>query len=802
MIALMERDETDMTTVQERQSFTPGGPGTSAGHDPHADEKPRPSFTTIKVFGEYLKVDLQANVDGPVSPRLATKVMFDRDKASGLPRVSPRNSSTALASRTHTVMACDTKAGKGWPAAITAVSLLTAGALGLILASACFGDSKGSRVPQLGHLRVDRATFGFAPARDCDTSTDKPCALNQDGALGASGSALGGDEESLIRIAAKEVDEQVQRERLAGNSEWVSAGEAGVPGQSSLEAQQPGFVHETDGNKTLLRSRQATYVRLREGRRCADFGYFPVTHADACEAAAEALALQTRQVQVRRLGASAPEGCHVNTGGSLRLNDDSVVATGDGESLQRLAWRDHGIQQICSTKAYPTYVSPGAPATTTSTTVGSPRVFLTTTLYTTTRAMAEWEAQAPVNVRADSSIHSDIISQRPEGSVFLGWPEGSWLRLAGEPGYVKIIYTDEPLLFPRHVVYVMLSQGTCAEEGRYAIRSPLECQVAAQALSLPVARTSNWESEEPAPEGCFLEETSEGRESLWLALGNSFLGKGAVGNRRPICASRPLPRTPAFPLSTTTTTLSSTPATTEKGNPSMLCFAVLRLGTAEEDLIKLQLKKSIGIFACDDTITISGEEAVLGNDRWGWDVKTWAIPEPRAILGDLTKPGVTTNSWLNTKVFIAAFALITSDKYERVWKNDWLIKADPDAVIFPDRLRKHLLPHTGHAKFMLNCNYDGIKLFGAVEAFSKQAIGRYKDNFEKCSTLPWHGWGEDLFMQNCMETLGVTAVTDLTIVGDARCQYAPCSNTARAAFHPFKDVPGWWQCYQESTGGL
>lgn len=359
---------------------------------------------------------------------------------------------------------------------------------------------------------------------------------------------------------------------------------------------------------------------------------------------------------------------------------------------------------------------------------------------------------------------------------------------------MKIIFTEEPLLFPRHVVYVLLSRGTCDEEDRYVISNPLECQAAAQALSLPVTGAQYYEGDEPAPEGCFLQEKN-GKQTLWLALGNNFIGRGAVGKRRPICTSRPLPSTATPPPMTTTTT------TPEKGNPSLLCFAVMRADTPEEDLIKLQLKNSIGIYACDETIAISSREVVLGKDIHGDDVITWVNPVSEATMGDLSQAGVTTNSWLNTQVFIAAFKTITHDKNERVWKNDWLIKADPDAVLFPDRLRRHLLPHTGEAKYIVNCNYggQGIKLFGAVEAYTKQAIGRYKDNFDTCKRLPWHGWGEDSFMQHCMDNLGVSAVPDFNVVGDARCTYAPCSNTDRAAYHPFKDVSGWWGCYKEST---
>lgn len=715
----------------------------------------------------------------------------------------------------------------GWQFGLLAVIALSAGAL-------CFAAVRSA------------VRSGTAPQHAADARRGARASADAIGASPlAGGPGQAGDQVNLIRFGVAKVDTEVQRKRLDGNLEWVVAPEfrnqpvqvrtersesspvlqekpadavlVGSPADDWLAlAKEPGFVRFANGDRTLLRPRHASYVRLTDGGQCIDFGYFPITDVDVCEAAADALALANRQLQVRALGQNAPEGCHLDATGGLRLNSDKGVPS-EG------SWKELNVQAICSTEAYAaadtkpalpttnagplvtegaipatpmtaaatTAIATAIAATTTSTSTGAP-LPPTTTLYTTTRAMAEWEAQASVNVRAGPSLNAEILKQMPEGSIFFGWPEGSWLRLAGQPGYVKIIFTEEPLLFPRHVVYALVSEGTCAEEDRYAIRNPLECQAAAQALSLPGSEPRHWEGQKPAPEGCFLDE-KDGKETLWIALDERFKGAGAVGQRRPICTSRPQPQLATFPPSTTTTT------TVKKGNPSLLCFAVLRLNTPEEDLIKLQLRNSIGIFACDETIAMAAKKVYLGKDRDYRDFMTMDIPSPDATMGDLSQPGVTTNSWLNTQVFISALHKITYDVNERVWQNDWLIKADPDAVLFPDRLRHHLLPHTGSAQYIVNCNFGGVKLFGAVEAYTKQAIGRYKDNFQKCNRMPWHGWGEDSFMQNCMDSLGVPAVQDFKVVGDARCTYAPCSDTGRAAYHPFKDVQGWLGCYKEST---
>jgi hypothetical protein len=223
----------------------------------------------------------------------------------------------------------------------------------------------------------------------------------------------------------------------------------------------------------------------------------------------------------------------------------------------------------------------------------------------------------------------------------------------------------------------------------------------------------------------------------------------------------------------------------------------MRPYTPEQDILREQLRWNRGIFACDDTIVISSQKINLGTDTYGQDVITWANPPPSNAIGSLGQPGVTTNSWLNTATFQIAFNSIMSDSVGRIWKTDFLVKVDPDAVLFPDRLRTHVKPYVGQSVFFLNCVPN--KLYGSLEIFSKQAMYSYKDGHERCQNeLAWHGWGEDSYFSNCMYKLGVRGITDYNLVGDDRCMRAPCSDPWRAAFHPFKDVVSWANCWQMS----
>merc|ERR1719221_348044 len=114
-------------------------------------------------------------------------------------------------------------------------------------------------------------------------------------------------------------------------------------------------------------------------------------------------------------------------------------------------------------------------------------------------------------------------------------------------------------------------------------------------------------------------------------------------------------------------------------------------------------------------------------------------------------------------IFLQAWDALKADG--RLWAYEWTVKADPDAVLLPDRLRDHLRPitsHEGRCVYILNCNRyaPSFLLYGAVEVYSKKAVGAYFHGEEICKKFHWQGWGEDYFMQTCLDRLGVGSVGD------------------------------------------
>lgn len=218
---------------------------------------------------------------------------------------------------------------------------------------------------------------------------------------------------------------------------------------------------------------------------------------------------------------------------------------------------------------------------------------------------------------------------------------------------------------------------------------------------------------------------------------------------------------------------------------------------SERELIGQQWEKRMSIFACDDFAVIAQKQLSLGKDECGNDIMTWVNDLPSVPMGKIGQPGVTTSSYLNTQTFLIAWdTLMNSGK---LWDRDFVVKVDPDCVFFPDRLREHTLAYKGQNVFFLNCGMNGGKLFGALEVISVPAMRIYQGQVSTCqSKLPWKGWGEDLYMEQCLKMIQVTAASDFNLVGDNRCRGAPCSDTSRVAYHPFKDTAAYETCYEQS----
>eukprot|EP00418_Pyrodinium_bahamense_P061396 CAMPEP_0179163880 /NCGR_PEP_ID=MMETSP0796-20121207/80382_1 /TAXON_ID=73915 /ORGANISM="Pyrodinium bahamense, Strain pbaha01" /LENGTH=364 /DNA_ID=CAMNT_0020866253 /DNA_START=54 /DNA_END=1144 /DNA_ORIENTATION=- len=236
--------------------------------------------------------------------------------------------------------------------------------------------------------------------------------------------------------------------------------------------------------------------------------------------------------------------------------------------------------------------------------------------------------------------------------------------------------------------------------------------------------------------------------------------------------------------------------------PSLFCWSHIEEYGSERDLLISQLKGKFGIFACNDFAVISRSAGpiTLGQHPRNASkvVKTWPNPLPNDVKGN-PAAGDATSSYKNAGTFNTAWlSLFKSKLLER---HDWVAKVDPDAVFFPERLRWHLekrtKPPLGPGPFyVLNCNIGGGHLYGSLEVFSNLAIKEMAERHFECEPMPMWQWGEDLYLEKCMEHLvgRKNAIVDYALVGDDRCTAAPCTDGWRAAFHPKPNVGEYWAC--------
>lgn len=121
-------------------------------------------------------------------------------------------------------------------------------------------------------------------------------------------------------------------------------------------------------------------------------------------------------------------------------------------------------------------------------------------------------------------------------------------------------------------------------------------------------------------------------------------------------------------------------------------------------------------------------------------------------------------------------------------------------MFIPEKLRWHLGSHIFEKMFVINCKAWNM-IYGSLEVFSYAAMQAWKDGKDGCNAPA--NFGEDKYMTQCMDHLGVIRVDDFGIVGDKLCgSFTDCKNLPNAAFHPFKDVYSWMGCWQDAMDVL
>merc|ERR1711982_21385 len=198
------------------------------------------------------------------------------------------------------------------------------------------------------------------------------------------------------------------------------------------------------------------------------------------------------------------------------------------------------------------------------------------------------------------------------------------------------------------------------------------------------------------------------------------------------------------------------------------CFAFYQadMGTTkpnyELSLYRTQLFLGASIFGCPKWVVYS-------------DVDTWLSPGPPLLKttkvydvdGDFhILRRKDTGSYNNGMMFYQAWLDIRNKKLTA--DSDWVVKVDGDAVFLPQRLLDTLKGYKAPAGgvYIENCKKVMFGFFGHLEVVSTDGFNTFLSSLETCkSTLDWKGldpdwkygpYGEDLFMQKCMDKVGVS----------------------------------------------
>jgi hypothetical protein len=178
-----------------------------------------------------------------------------------------------------------------------------------------------------------------------------------------------------------------------------------------------------------------------------------------------------------------------------------------------------------------------------------------------------------------------------------------------------------------------------------------------------------------------------------------------------------------------------------------------------------------------------------------------------------------TGAWVNWALFYQVWVKVREVGKWR--QGDYVIKADADAVFIPQRLRDFVGKQhdTPHGVYFENCKNVQYGYFGNLEVMSKTAAQVLTDQLEDCHAqfapcendgCDWKfgSWGEDVFVQRCLDHHYVDKAEAFDITTDGACKAdrpegekknkkwhsEDCSQATSVSVHPFKKPKEYFRC--------
>jgi len=221
----------------------------------------------------------------------------------------------------------------------------------------------------------------------------------------------------------------------------------------------------------------------------------------------------------------------------------------------------------------------------------------------------------------------------------------------------------------------------------------------------------------------------------------------------------------------------------------------------EVELVRHQYVNNLGVFACDNARAYADEEAIALAPEQNNTPFFISHAAPRSALGN--------KGWLlNVDTFQKVWDIIKADGLYA--KYDVTVKVDPDTVFLPAKLKTKLQwNNPAEPWYVANCGQWG-SMQGPLEIVSKAGVDKLTSGFGGCRQsindgFSYWKWGslpgEDMFVAECLDQLGVRKVQMFDVLADTNCGFNPaqgCHNTGNVcAFHKFKEPTQWSQCLDQ-----
>jgi len=269
----------------------------------------------------------------------------------------------------------------------------------------------------------------------------------------------------------------------------------------------------------------------------------------------------------------------------------------------------------------------------------------------------------------------------------------------------------------------------------------------------------------------------------------------------------------------------SVPVATPLGQ-NLYCFSVYteNIGNPskvnhELELLNIVAAQGAGIFACEQWDVFSDVSVPI--DANGY--VTIRVEDTFGEFHQLKRKD--SGTWVNWGLFYQVWVKLRD---VGKWKGaDYVIKVDADAVFLPQRLRTWLSSQPGdspHGLYYENCPNVQYGFFGHLEIMTKTAVKVLTKHLEECHKAfapcanqgcdwKYGAWGEDVFIQRCMDHHYVDKVEAFDVATDGACQAdrpkgeeknkkwypTDCSQLTTATAHPLKKPAAFKKCLAEMS---